>query len=86
MYKRIAAILVCAASVVLFFLNPAKNIQNVSTGVLIWATSVLPALFPFFFLSKLLIELDAFEDFPLSFPNRRKNIGAPPPAASYIFC
>lgn len=85
MYKRIAAILVCAASVVLFFLNPAKNIQNVSAGVLIWATSVLPALFPFFFLSKLLIELDAFGGLSTLLSKPTQKIFGAPPAASYIF-
>ncbi len=85
MYKRISAIFVCAASIILFFINPAENIRNVSTGVLIWATSVLPALFPFFFLSKLLIELDAFGGFSALLSKPTQKIFGAPPAASYIF-
>lgn len=85
MYKRVALISICAISILLFLINPAKNIQSVSSGILIWATGVLPALFPFVFLSKILIELDAFSGFSNLLSNPMHKIFGAPKAASYIF-
>lgn len=63
-----------------------ENIQNVSAGVLIWATSVLPALFPFFFLSKLLIELDAFGGLSTLLSKPTQKYSARRPRQAISFC
>ncbi len=38
-------------------LNPSAYMQSVTNGLIVWLNSVLPALFPFFFFSGLLIKL-----------------------------
>lgn len=44
--------------VILFLIaNPSRYINSAYNGILIWAKSVLPALFPFFFITKVLTEL-----------------------------
>ena len=44
--------------IILFLIiNPNKYINSAFNGILIWAKAVLPSLFPFFFLTKLLTEL-----------------------------
>ncbi len=51
--------LILILTLVLFFLviDPANNIDAFLSGIRVWATAVLPALFPFFFFTKFLAEL-----------------------------
>ena len=42
-------------------LNPTKYITSASEGIMLWATNLLPALFPFFILTKLIMEFDLLE-------------------------
>ena len=43
--------------IIFLIINPSKYINSAYNGILIWAKAVLPALFPFFFITRLLTEL-----------------------------
>ena len=43
--------------ILIFVLNPVVYTASVLKGLLLWATALLPALFPFFFLTKIFTEL-----------------------------
>lgn len=45
------------AIIIFLIINPNRYINSAYNGILIWAKAVLPALFPFFFITKLLTEL-----------------------------
>ncbi|MCK9574876.1 MAG: hypothetical protein M0R51_02735 [Clostridia bacterium] len=45
--------------IALFIFNPQVYSLSVLKGILLWATALLPTLFPFFFLTKILTELGA---------------------------
>jgi len=57
MKKRL---LIISLLIILIFLvvNPEQNIDAFFMGTRVWATAVLPALFPFFFFTKFLSELN----------------------------
>ena len=60
-YLPLTALLLFAAA--LFLSNPARYAKSVSEGISLWATCVLPAVFPFLFLTALFTGLPAFEAF-----------------------
>lgn len=45
----------------LFVIDPKNNIDATLNGIIVWGTSLLPALFPFFFFTKILTELGFVE-------------------------
>lgn len=47
--------------IIAILLNPTVYIQSSYNGIILWAKSVLPALFPFFFLTKLLTNFNIVE-------------------------
>ena len=47
-------------AIALFLSNPAKYAQSILTGINLWAVSVLPATFPFLFLTALVTALPPF--------------------------
>lgn len=49
------------AFIVLFVIDPKNNIDATLNGIIVWGTSLLPALFPFFFFTKILTELGFVE-------------------------
>lgn len=57
--QKITILLTFALFVIILFLiiNPSRYINSAYNGILIWAKAVLPALFPFFFITRLLTEL-----------------------------
>lgn len=57
--NKTSILLTFALFVIILFLivNPSKYINSAYNGILIWAKAVLPALFPFFFITRLLTEL-----------------------------
>ena len=57
--QKITILLTLALFVIILFLiiNPSRYINSAYNGILIWAKAVLPALFPFFFIPRLLTEL-----------------------------
>ncbi|MBQ8749141.1 MAG: hypothetical protein IJZ29_01545 [Clostridia bacterium] len=42
-------------------ISPAHYINSANEGIMLWANNLLPALFPFFILTKLLMEMDILE-------------------------
>ncbi|MEG2414053.1 MAG: hypothetical protein RSB10_01125 [Clostridia bacterium] len=65
--------------------NPQKYISSISDGFVLFATNVLPALFPFFFFSKLLTGLGLGEIVGALFAKPAKLLYHAPPSAGYIF-
>ena len=61
--KKIKFLLVFFFIIILFamVIDPVENINSFFKGVQVWATVVLPALFPFFLFTKLLCELDIID-------------------------
>ncbi len=55
--QHIAISLILIVFIALFVVNPKENIDAVFNGILVWATALLPALFPFFFFTRILNEL-----------------------------
>ena len=73
------------ALITIFILNPSKYMLSVSNGLIVWATAVVPALLPFFVLSKLLIELDFFDRFCKYISPITQKLFKAPAIAGYIF-
>ena len=61
--KKIYLSLVLIFILITLILNPSSNMEAFSRGIRVWATNVLPALFPFFLFTKLLCELNIIESF-----------------------
>ncbi|MBE5748911.1 MAG: hypothetical protein E7344_04730 [Clostridiales bacterium] len=59
--------------------------QSVTDGLIVWATAVVPALLPFFVLSKLLAELDFFSHFCRYISPITKKLFNAPAISGYIF-
>ena len=59
--------------------------QSVSNGLTVWAIAVIPALFPFFVLSKLLVELNFFERFAKYIAPITRKLFKAPAISGYIF-
>lgn len=72
------------AVMVVFLFNPNKYVGFVFEGLRVWALNVLPCLFPFFFLSKLLIELDCLDAVKRIFKPLTRFFKVPD-EASYVF-
>lgn len=54
---KILCILLIFCCFVIILLNPTRFVESAKKGIFLWGNNVLPALFPFMFLTKLLIEL-----------------------------
>ena len=61
-YTRILAMLFVSILMGAFLWKPARSMDSIYRGLLLFAVSVLPAMFPFFFFSKLLTSLGMAED------------------------
>ena len=59
--------------------------QSVTNGLIVWATAVVPALLPFFVLSKLLAELNFFSPFCRYISPITKKLFNAPAISGYIF-
>ena len=51
-------VVACVTFMVLAFIDPASFVLNARNGMMLFSSSVLPVLFPFFLITGLLIELD----------------------------
>lgn len=74
-----------AGCILIFVADPTKYMQSVTNGLSVWAAAVVPALFPFFVLSKLLVELDFFGRFEKFVAPVTQKLFKAPAAAGYIF-
>ena len=59
--SKILTAFACVAFIVMAFINPPAFIENARNGLTLFAVNVLPILFPFFFITGLLVELDLFK-------------------------
>lgn len=75
-------IVLCIA---IFVANPTKYMQSITNGLIVWATAVVPALLPFFVLSKLLTELHFFDRFCKYISPITKKLFNAPAISGYIF-
>lgn len=66
-------------------INPSKYINSCHSGLVIWATSVLPSLFPFFVITKLLTELKSLDKFFNKFSALNYKLFKAPNCSGYIF-
>lgn len=66
--------------------NPQRYIQSVSDSLLLFTHSVLPALFPFFFFSKLFTLLGGGYILGKTLSKPTKLLFGTPPICGYIFC
>lgn len=71
--------------IVCIIINPSKYINSCHNGLLIWATSVLPSLFPFFVITKLLTELKSLDKFFNKFSGLNYKLFKAPSCSGYIF-
>lgn len=72
--------------IVMLILSPAKYINSCYNGLLIWATTVLPSLLPFFVITKLLAELNSLNTIFDKFAFVNKKLFNAEKISGYIFC
>ncbi len=77
--------LVIFAIILAFVFNPETYMQSTLNGILIWGTAVLPALFPFFFLTKLLTSLNLVQQISQIFKPITTKLFNVPGVSSYVF-
>ncbi|MDR3217341.1 MAG: hypothetical protein LBT55_08105 [Clostridiaceae bacterium] len=70
---------------IMLIAEPDKYIKSVTFGLQLFAVSVLPSLFPFFFFSKLLSALGAADAVSRAFGKPVRKLFRTPPIAAYIF-
>ncbi len=66
--------------------NPQRYIQSVSSSLILFVHSVLPALFPFFFFSKLFTMLGGGYMLGKALSKPTRTLFHTPPICGYIFC
>lgn len=66
-------------------INPSKYINSCYSGLLIWATNVLPSLLPFFVITKILAELKSLDKFFNKFSGLNYKLFKAPACSGYIF-
>ncbi len=71
--------------IIALVLNPQIYMESTLKGIIVWATAVLPALFPFFFLTKLLTQLNMVERIAHYFQPITSKLFNVPGVASYVF-
>ena len=73
--------------ILIFFLiaNPQTYMQSTLNGLNVWISSVLPALFPFFFLTKLLTELKVINKISVFLSPISKKLFKCPGISAYVF-
>lgn len=83
MKKKGALLIFLAVIFVLILTNPARYAMSATNGLLVWARFVLPSLFPFFFLTRLLSAFGAIEIVSVKLQKVMKTLFNLPPTSSY---
>lgn len=83
-YKSIIIALICFI-IIAFLINPSKYMKSFFNGLIVWATVVIPSVFPFLFFSLLLIELGMAQKISLMFSKITSKIFKTSGISSYIF-
>lgn len=87
-FKKLPRLLVSAAVLIMLVLliaRPQIYMKSVSGGLTLFAVSVLPAMFPFFFFSSILTGLGAAEELGKLLNKPVKKLFMAPPIGGYIF-
>ena len=71
--------------IILFVSSPAKNLEACMNGLLVWATSIAPALFPFLIFTKLLSELNFIETLSKYLSPITRKLYHTPGISAYIY-
>ena len=71
--------------IILFVSHPQQNIDACVNGLLVWATSIAPALFPFLIFTKLLSELNFIENISIYLSPITKKLYNVPGISAYIY-
>lgn len=82
--KRYVYIVIVAVFMLIFVVFSDKYILSVKTGLELYAICVLPALFPFFFFSKILTELNLGYDLGVALKKPLKAMYNAPSLSGYI--
>ncbi len=77
--------LVLLAIIILFVIAPEVSIKACLAGINVWATSILPALFPFFFFTKILSELNVITKLSKSIAPLTRKIFNTPGISGYVY-
>lgn len=72
------------AIIALLIINPSRYIQSAYNGIILFGTAVLPALFPFFFFSKILTSIGTANILSCFMRSPIRLIYRTPPGSSYI--
>ena len=83
-YNIIFALIVVLL-IFLFILNPSNNLEACLNGLIVWATSVAPALFPFLIFTKILSELNFIENVSKYLSPLTKKLYNTPGISAYIY-
>lgn len=79
------SITICVVAIIaLLIINPSRYIQSAYNGFILFATAVLPALFPFFFFSKILTAIGTANTLSCFMRSPIKLIYNTPPSSGYI--
>lgn len=82
--RMVFAVIICFILIMLI-INPSRYINSAFEGLLVWATIALPAMLPFLFFSKLLIELGMAQKVADVFAPIMSKIFKTSGIAAYIF-
>ena len=77
--------LIVVLLIILFITNPATNLEACLNGLIVWATSVAPALFPFLIFTKILSELNFIESVSKLLSPITKKLYNTPGISAYIY-
>lgn len=73
------------AVIIMMVINPSRYMNSVLSGLKLFALSVLPSLFPFFFLSNILTEIGTISKLSRGLRKITNKLFRVPSIASYIF-
>lgn len=83
--KNLILTLILIVFICALIASPEKYIMTTFNGVLVWATIILPALFPFMIFTKILTSTGYIEHFSKGFSAITKKLYKVPGISSYVF-
>lgn len=82
---KVTIAFVAVSLIAMIVAQPSLSIASVSNGLSVWAKTILPSLFPFVFLTKLLSNLNVMEIFTKLFSKITQKLFKAPAISGYIF-
>lgn len=83
--KTIILSIIVVSLIILFISSPKANLEACVNGLIVWATSVAPALFPFLIFTKLLSELNFVENVSRYLSPITRKLYHTPGISAYIY-